>query len=182
MLNLREIQAEAVRNATEKGFHDEDESPPSAIRQIAWMGLLYSEVSEAIDCVIEGTPNSLRQSDGKPEGLLSELADIVIRACDSAGALGIDLAAEPVSSPWAGFLGGTSMIAYLGLITSDIGKAVEAIRKGEPVGPHLRKVVNTVEFVTEETHVFGARRLAEAVDQKLAYNRTRPRLHGGKRA
>lgn len=182
MLNLREIQAEAVRNATEKGFHDEDESPPSAIRQVAWMGLLYSEVSEAIDCLLDDAFDATIRGDGKPEGLFSELADIVIRACDSAGALGIDLASERVVASWDGFFSQNEPVVNLGLITRDIGRAVEAIRKGEPIGPHLRKVVDTVEDLAEETFPRGAQKLKEAIDQKLAYNRTRPRLHGGKRA
>lgn len=90
-LTLKEIQAEAIGNAREKGFHDEDESPPSAIRQIAWMGLVCSEAAEGIECIRKGEPHFHYREDGKPEGLGSELADIVIRVCDTAGALEIDL-------------------------------------------------------------------------------------------
>ncbi len=113
-MTLDEIAREAINNARAKGFHDEDESPPSAIRQIAWMGLLCTEAAEAIECIRRGESHFHYRDDGKPEGLASELADIVIRACDSAGALGIDI--------------------------------------------------------------------ERAVREKLAYNRSRPHRHGGKRA
>ena len=61
------------------------------IRAIAWMGLLCTEVAEAIDDVVANRWEATTRPDGKPDGLPSEIADIIIRACDSAGALGIDL-------------------------------------------------------------------------------------------
>lgn len=90
-MTLAEIQREAWANAQAKGFHDEDESPPSPIRQIAWMGLICSEAAEGIECIRRDEPHFHYRDDAKPEGLASELADIVIRVCDTAGALGIDL-------------------------------------------------------------------------------------------
>lgn len=56
--------------------------------------LIHSEVSEALeDYRCDALTTSIRAS-GKPEGLPSELADIIIRVADLAGALGIDLEAE----------------------------------------------------------------------------------------
>lgn len=92
-MNLTQIGKHAFRNAMEKGFHDHP-TPPSREWVIASMALLHSEVSEAVEEIRNPnqplTEDRLR-SDGKPEGLPSELADVIIRACDIAETLGIDL-------------------------------------------------------------------------------------------
>lgn len=93
-LTVAELQRESYETATAKGWHDEDETPPAPIRVIAWMGLVCSEAAEAIEDARKGRMSTTIREDGKPEGLGSELADIIIRVCDSAGALGIDMEAE----------------------------------------------------------------------------------------
>lgn len=64
------------------------------VRVMAGLTLINTEVAEAIEDVVAGRWQTTRNEKGKPEGLGSELADIIIRACNDAGALGIDLAAE----------------------------------------------------------------------------------------
>ncbi len=93
-LTVAELQRESYETARAKGWHDEDETPPSPIRVIAWMGLICSEAAEAIEDARKGRMVTTIREDGKPEGLGSELADIVIRVCDSAGAMGVDMEAE----------------------------------------------------------------------------------------
>lgn len=57
--------------------------------------LIVSEASEALeDFRVGKMETTRRESDGKPEGFPTELADIVIRCFDLAGALGINLEAE----------------------------------------------------------------------------------------
>lgn len=56
--------------------------------------LIHSEVSEALECFRKAPtwPEVLYGSTaGKPEGMASELADVVIRCMDLCEALGIDL-------------------------------------------------------------------------------------------
>ncbi len=56
------------------------------------LALIASEaVGESLECVRDLDFKPRRRADGKPEGLPSELADIVIRVFDLAGALGLDL-------------------------------------------------------------------------------------------
>ncbi len=55
------------------------------------LALIHSEVSESVECVRHGQLNATENEDGKPEGLPSELADVMIRCYDLAGALGFSL-------------------------------------------------------------------------------------------
>jgi NTP pyrophosphatase (non-canonical NTP hydrolase) len=76
--------------AKAKGWH-EGADPSSPTQVLAWLALLHSEVSEAVEDVRRGMMAEDVREDGKPVGLPSELADVAIRLADTCGALGIDL-------------------------------------------------------------------------------------------
>ena len=84
-MNLNDIAKRAHANAVAKGFHDP--APPTFGEQIA---LITSELSEALEEYREGHGDWVRP-DGKPEGIMSELADAVIRIGHLAEQLGGDL-------------------------------------------------------------------------------------------
>ena len=67
---------------------------PELLRAVAWMVLVVTEVGESVEDILNEHMTTDVNLAGKPTGLGSELADIIIRVCDTAGALGIDLAAE----------------------------------------------------------------------------------------
>ena len=108
MMTIRRMQVEAFRTALEKGWWDFArrpevpvvESPSDLDLAILTANipeklmLIVTEAAEAMESYRDASHPILEEwcSDGqKPEGLPSELSDIVIRVADLSGALGIDL-------------------------------------------------------------------------------------------
>ena len=108
-MNLGQLVDEAYKIATDHGWWDPylpdpdfDDAigrakrstrapnvPPDGLA--AKIMLIVTECAEAVECVRDGKLDARTEYAGKPVGLPSELADIVIRVADLCGALGIDL-------------------------------------------------------------------------------------------
>lgn len=89
-MTFEEFQADVYANAKVKGFHSGE---PNVWK---FLGNLHSEVSEAWEEARKPDFDPKKvyyREDGKPEGLPMELADIMIRAADTAQVFGIDLEA-----------------------------------------------------------------------------------------
>ena len=88
---IRELQREVHETAVEHGWWDD--FGPGAAPRLAKLALVHSEISEAVEEVRDGTLHLSYPPDGsgKPEGMVVELADAVIRIMDLCEALGLDL-------------------------------------------------------------------------------------------
>lgn len=110
--SLRNLQGEIFENNKKKGWWD-NRDPKDVNVRLGLLMLITTEVAEGAEEVRTGMPlyytnknctNGVQPMmtwdeplkappEFKPEGLGSELADVVIRAFDTAGGLGLDLGA-----------------------------------------------------------------------------------------
>ena len=103
VMSLGALQNTCWQNSEDKGFHDNEPTDPEqlAIYNGNRLMLIVSEVSEALEELRKGYPANFTYHptdyfggpDGphKPEGVPSELADVVIRCFDFAGSNGFNL-------------------------------------------------------------------------------------------
>jgi len=191
-MNIQELVTEAYGTACEKGWHD---TPRTFGEQIA---LIHSELSEALEAYrVTGSCEAMVGSDGKPEGVPSELADAVIRIADMCGAEKYDLEGglrgnfcedkdlvslvslqAEAGAEWSlddDAVQFGDVIALLHAQTSQLMRGRASRISGE-VAQKLGALV---------LYIFGAANsmgviLGKAIESKLAYNKTRSHRHGGK--
>lgn len=93
-MNIREMQQQVHQNALEHGWWYEKRNAGELLM------LVVTEAAEAMEEYRRfgdfTAPTNAHESDGKPVGFASELADIIIRVGDMAEGLGIDLEAAVI--------------------------------------------------------------------------------------
>lgn len=155
-----------------------------------YIALLHSEVSEALEAYRDhrlddatattraGTPIS----EAKPEGVGSELADVLIRLLDMCDVFGIWLGDDmedgladvaPLPAP-AGVTTFGEHVAWLHFRIGNIDPFAE--RVGTLTEARMALILRALVTVAERHGID----LTAEVERKIAYNRTRPYKHGGK--
>ena len=84
-MHLNDVAYEAFSIARVAGWHDKGTT------HFERFALIHSEVSEAFEAYRKNGQRNWAEVDGKPEGVASELADIIIRCAELAFWLEIDL-------------------------------------------------------------------------------------------
>jgi hypothetical protein len=197
VLTLAEIQARAFTTATAKGWHERPLIVDHHVdhdRVLAKLALVHSELTEAHNA-IEAGEFGLHFVDDKPEGLLAEIADGVIRIGDLTGALGLVLDAEHVGH-WltrasdmrpaceirrsSADMRDVHAVLWLAKTRTYVDAATEAVRIGdwaEAEKALTLAVLYAASIVAGYGHDLGA-----AIEAKMDYNDTRSHRHGGKQA
>ena len=189
-MNLSELQREAHAIAKEHGWWDEERTFGELI------ALVHSELSEALEAYREHGLEDWRShtySDGfvdehpqgeKPEGVASELADVVIRVADMAERYNVTLELDwpvQVFHPLPDSHFGEN-INVLHDALSDASSAYRA-DKMEPYAEDYPAWIGCIGGFTSMVYDLAAHYgidLDAAIEAKMEHNRTRSYRHGGK--
>lgn len=182
------MRDEAYQNAVEHGWHDEDLSTEH------FLCLVISELMEAVQAERKGKHAdriqfenymSLRErsdeefkyafAHGIKDSVEDELADVCIRIFDLAGLRGVDF--SKVSLPYAineKHIKELSKITFTKLCYDVIVLTGRYSSSNFPIGVLLADILNDI-YCISKIKGFD---LLWHIEQKMKYNRTRPRMHG----
>jgi hypothetical protein len=167
-MNIQELQARAHATAVEKGWHDntlrDENGVPTVTQFVAWMGLVHSEIVEA-----ENETAHYYHDGAKPEGKVVELADVVIRLLDVAGACGFKLC--------AGASGFSDVHASVAAITERARKDGVSRFAATLLYEAVRSAISAAGRLGYDWRLFEA-----VIVDKMNFNDTRLARHGGKLA
>lgn len=187
-INLNRLRDEAYQNAVEHGWHDEDLSTEH------FLCLVISELMEAVQAERKGKHAdriqfenymSLREradeefkyafTHGIKDSVEDELADVCIRIFDLAGLRGVDF--SKVSLPYAineKHIKELSKITFTELCYDVIVLTGRYSSSNFPIDVLLADILNDM-YCISKIKGFD---LLWHIEQKMKYNRTRPRMHG----
>lgn len=180
MKTIRELTAEIRAINIEKGWRPA-EGGPGANTFGDYLALLHSEVSEMLEAYRDHRlEDATIATVGKPEGVGSEAADVLIRLLDMADVFGMTVMdgdfqladISPLNRPIRRLESFGDHISWLHRHISDAEAAWGDYSRNNLMTMALRALVAVCEH-------YGIDLNAE-VERKIAYNRTRGFQHGGR--
>jgi hypothetical protein len=184
-MTIEELCRRSYEIAVSKGWHEQ-------VRSLGEVtALFHSEVSEALECYRDPShkPGDIWHSDGgKPEGVVIELADLLIRIGDTVEDMKIPVDVKMVnhrvSDLGLGFeRNSETILEQLADIHMSLSLAYQA-----SVLWHVPEGGDTANYLADALEKSGylcrsnGWDLEKAVIEKMEYNASRPHRHGGKRA
>lgn len=204
-ITLKQIQERAYTTAKSKGWHDKplrqvypQRESIDHDRVLRMHALMHSELTEAHDEIANGRDGLYWGNGGKPEGLPAEIADFVIRVCDTTAALGLVLRPRAQTVVYCWWSEAKRMFASqeipqspcgarqdrtlycLGLARAYVDRATEAVRVDDWEA-YAECLTLAVLYAASIAAGYG-QDLPAVIEAKMTYNETRPYRHGGKQA
>lgn len=166
MIDLNKLAAELHEAAVKKGFWDVEDAEAKHIAK------LHSELSEAVQADRAGVLYEIEHDGGKPEGVIAELADFVMMLLDWAVYRG-----EVIPEMGKSDIVKQSHLGLHNLVCNMHEGVVIVDNNWFPSAPvHFIFMVQCCEEYAE----LQGFDLWSIIRQKMAYNESRPALHGRK--
>lgn len=188
---INELIQECHKTSVEKGFYD-NVNPFDERFISTQIALMHSEISEALEEVLNNRYGIYYREDGKPEGFVIELADFLIRMFDLCGALNLDLAtALTIVEKHCRIVIDEELhvIKELALLHKELTEALEQVRDSKYSMVYMGNSYVPKGMVCEFAHCYNhivklcdvtclCLPIYEAIKIKTEYNKKRQYKHG----
>ena len=172
MIDLNKLAAEIHEAAVKKGFWDVEDAEEKHLAK------MISELGEVVQADRAGIMYEIERDGGKPEGVIAELADFVMMLLDYVAQHGATLPEEDIST-WIepecdDYLVWLRKATAYGLVLATTATFACLVDDGSASG------ILEMLYAVERWTLLRGFDLWDIIRQKMAYNESRPALHGRK--
>lgn len=167
MIDLNKLAAEIHEAAVKKGFWEVADAEEKHLAK------MISELGEVVQADRAGIMYEVERDGGKPEGVIAELADFVMMAVDLYKHYDCDF--DAISEAIADYDGLKTTISVTPAYMIALALSAYVIEYGK--GEYDGSLANAIWVAAAwaDAHGFD---LWDIIRQKMAYNESRPELHG----